>query len=672
MKSLNPSQRAAVTTTDGPVLVLAGAGSGKTRVIEYRVLHLIREGIDPRSILLLTFTRKAAHEMLARAARRDARSAQVDGGTFHAFCYRQLKRHAKSLGFSESFVILDEADAENAIHRSALQLGLFEKKERFPRKDTLRALFSASVNKNISIATVLDKEFPHFSDYAADIEGLRKKYTGYKISKNYMDYDDLLVYFKLLLEDKRVRERFAETYRYIMVDEYQDTNILQGDIAYLLAEKRRNIMVVGDDAQSIYGFRGASHENIMEFPKRFPECRIITLEENYRSTQSILDVANSVIENMVNKYSKCLVSARQELGEKPRLAFFKDAYEEAEWIADRIKTLRDEGVDLKDQGVLFRAAYISIPLQAELAKRNIPYQVFGGLKFYETAHVKDVTAHLKVIANPRDEIAWERVLTQIKGVGPKTAQEMMGALLPFATIDDMVDKGLAVYAARRAYAPRIVKLRQALKKAAGKNVSVGEKFAAILDYYDPILQGKFDDWPLRKNDLDTLRQITSRYTSLGELLADFAIEPPERGVAAAGAKTPHEEFLTLSTVHSAKGLEWGCVYIIGAIEGIFPISFALRFEDEIEEEHRLFYVALTRAKDRLYLSMHHEGTRGGINTFNRLSRFVEAPNVITKLDMPSDTAFRDNKEICQDPFEEEPALYDKKTLLKKVEEYFFK
>ncbi|MEE8360134.1 MAG: ATP-dependent helicase, partial [Candidatus Omnitrophota bacterium] len=410
-KELNPTQYAAASTIEGPLLVIAGAGSGKTRVIEYRVLHLVQSEIAPSSILLLTFTKRASREMLGRAAKHDPRCERVDGGTFHSFCYKMLRHYAKTIGFNSAFSILDESDSGDAVHRCAVKLGLHDREKRFPKKRTLKGILSMSINKNTSIKDILSRQYPHFIKYAPDIEELRNKYAEYKITKNLMDYDDLLVYFRLVLQDEAIRQKIAGKYKYIMVDEYQDTNLLQGDITYLMAKEHKNIMVVGDDAQSIYGFRGASHDNIMKFPKQFAGCKIMKLEENYRSTQAILDVGNAILANMKNKFSKTLVSARMTSGEKPEMLYFKDAYKEAEWIARRIKDLYDEGVELAQQAVLFRNLYISIPLQAELNKRNIPYHVFGGMKFNETAHVKDVIAHLKVIANPKDELSWTRILT---------------------------------------------------------------------------------------------------------------------------------------------------------------------------------------------------------------------------------------------------------------------
>lgn len=667
---LNPSQYAAVTTLDGPIVVIAGAGSGKTRVIEYRVLYLVQNKINPNSILLLTFTRRAAKTMRDRASRHDPRCKNVEGGTFHSFAYKMFKGYAKTIGFPDSFSILDEGDAEEAIHRCCNMLGFFAREKRFPQKDTLKGIISMSINKNISIGEVLKKEYPHFLEYSSDIENLRKKYTEYKINKNYLDYDDLLVYLKLLLENEDIRNRLSQKYQYIMVDEYQDTNTLQGDITYLLAEKHRNVMVVGDDAQSIYGFRGASHENIMEFPKKFPECKIIKLEENYRSTQSILDVANSVLENMTNKYSKCLISANKRIGNKPQLQYFKDSYEESEWVAGKIKELHDEGILLNHQGVLYRSSYISIPLQAALSKRNIPYQVFGGLKFYETAHVKDLMSHLKVIVNPKDELAWNRVLMLIEGIGPKTAEKISEEIIVLSNLNEILKRVFSKYNRKYKYSEGLKKLESTLKTVYNQNINVGEQFEIILEYYNPILRNKYDDWNIRLNDLETLKQIGARYDSLEELLVDFAIEPPEKGIGRVDPSIPEEEKpLTLSTIHSAKGLEWESVFFIGLIDGVLPVSFSLNTQEDIEEEHRLFYVGITRAKNHLYLSIHHEGTRGGINQFNKISRFVDIPNVLSKLE--SNIPDKKIKEVSVPrEIEKVTPIYDKKSLLKKVIDLF--
>jgi DNA helicase-2/ATP-dependent DNA helicase PcrA len=668
---LNPCQLQAVSSINGPYLVIAGAGSGKTRVIEYRVLNLVRNRISPSALLLLTFTRRAAREMISRASRHDPRCADVQGGTFHSFAYGMLKQHARVIGLPGSFVVLDEGDAEEAIHRCASKRGLYDREERFPKKDTLRAILSAAVNKNSPLGEIIRKEYPHFVGDIPEIEALRREYAEYKLDKNYLDYDDLLVFLRILLDNEDIRERLAGRYRYIMVDEYQDTNRLQGDIACLLAEKHRNIMVVGDDAQSIYGFRGASHENIMDFPKRFPECTIIKLEENYRSSQAVLDVANAVLENMKHKYSKCLISVRKLVGKKPQLLFFRDAYEEAEWVAEAVKEILAEGVPLGHQCVLFRSLYLSIPLQSELSRRNIPYETFGGLKFYETAHVKDIIAHLKVAINPRDELAWNRVLMLLERVGPKTAGRLTDEFTACHSLGEILVKAFPKYASGRPYSEGLTILSAALGALDSKKLNVGEKFGLAVDYYLPILRQKYDDWHLRVNDLETLRQIAGRYRSIDDLLADFAIEPPEKGVWRREPETKEEDNpIVLSTIHSAKGLEWDSVFIMGMSDGILPITFALDSEEEIEEEQRLFYVALTRAKSRLCLTLHHEGTRGGITQFNKISRFLDMPNVMAKLEFRDIAGVRPSDGEGRGGKRNEAPLSDKKELLRKITQFY--
>lgn len=664
---LNPAQYEAVTTVDGPVLVIAGAGSGKTRAIEYRVAHLVRSGIAPESILLLTFTRRAAHEMLSRACRHDPRCKNVDGGTFHSFAYKILKKYAQVLGLASSFSILDEGDAGEAIARVAAKLDFFDQDRKTPKKDTLRAIISMSVNKGLALADILDKEYPHFTDLAGEIARIHKEYAAYKIQKNYLDYDDLLIFSRLLLKRPEVQAKLSARYRYIMVDEYQDTNLIQADIAYLLAKGHRNIMAVGDDAQSIYGFRGSSHKNIMDFPKRFEGCKVIKLEENYRSTQSILDVANTVLENMNNKYSKCLVSTRREEGVQPSLAFFKNAYDEAAWIVSKIREMSSDGLELHRQAVLFRAAYVSIPLQAELAKNGIPYQVFGGLKFYETAHVKDLIAHMKIILNNKDEIAWHRVLTHLGGVGPKTADRLTEEILKKTSLAEVVDKVFGPKGPAEKRAKEMTRLASFLRSASRVNLSPGALYELAFDYYSPLMQEKFDDWHIRINDLEALRQISSRYESLAELLADFALECADRGVSAVEARSKEDEKpITLSTIHSAKGLEWDAVFLIGLVDGVLPSSFALNDAENIEEESRLLYVAVTRAKDALFMSLCHEGFRSGISQFNKLSRFIDSSNILARLDQNAVAGPDSGEGIELDDGDGIIVAYDKETLLRDV------
>jgi DNA helicase II / ATP-dependent DNA helicase PcrA len=617
-KHLNETQLEVVKTVDGPVLVVAGAGSGKTRIIEYRVLYFIQKGIAPESILLLTFTRKSSHEMLSRAAKHDNRCANVEGGTFHSFAYRILKKYSKQIGFGQ-FTILDESDVKSAIDNCLKKTGFFRQGKDVPNKNILRKIFSAVVNKNIFTEDVLEMEYPHFLKYSGEIEQLRREYIKYKIAKDYMDYDDLLIYLrKLLSENEDVRKKLTDKYRYIMVDEYQDTNKLQADITYFLGKDHKNVMVVGDDAQSIYGFRGASHQNIMDFPKKFSGCKILKLETNYRSNQLILDVANVVMDDMKNKYSKRLRSAHNVMGDKPQILFFRDENAEADWIVNKINELGDEGVDLENQAVLFRSSHISIPLQLRLSRMNIPYQVFGGLKFYETAHVKDMFAHLKVLLNPKDEISWHRVLTLLEGVGPKTAD----------TILKEIETG-DVKAKKKKYAPYLEKLLDVLKESGSVENNVERQFRVVFEYYSSIARNKFDDWKQRAGDLEELQQLSVKYESLSDFIVDFALEAPEKASLAPGG---NKSIITLSTVHSAKGLEWDNVFIMGLVDGILPISFSLGDDERIEEEKRLFYVALTRAKKKLFLSANYEGTIRGKTQFNKVSRFVEHSGVISRLE----------------------------------------
>ncbi|OPY02534.1 MAG: DNA helicase II [Syntrophorhabdus sp. PtaB.Bin047] len=629
-EELNERQYEAVTAVDGPVLVIAGAGSGKTRVIEYRVRYLVETGIDPASILLLTFTRRSAKEMISRAARHDPRCEGVEGGTFHSFANKMLRRYSAFFGLPDTFTIYDESDAEEAIHRSATGLGFYERQKRRPRKDMLRKILSMAVNKEMPLEGVLERHYPEFLQFADEIGELRRKYAEYKVASQCLDYDDLLLYFKLLLENEDMRSRIAARYRYVMIDEFQDTNAMQGDIAYHLAAAHRNILAVGDDAQSIYSFRGSSHENIMRFPERFDGCRVIKLEDNYRSTQAILNVGNAVLDNMANKYQKCLKAVAKDYGEKPRLIYSRDAHEEAAWVVDRIKEFYDQGMELSHQCVLFRSSYITIPLQAELGRRNIPFAVYGGLKFYETAHVKDLIAHLKLFVNPKDELAWSRVLLLVPGIGPKTAERMLGEMVSCETLRSVVANVIeptgTVLGRSSAGLARLARLLES------DGTGPEDVVRRVIDYCDPILREKFDlDWNLRKNDLDALAQISGRYESVRDFLVDLAIEPPERGVKDFH-DTIWERPLILSTIHSAKGLEWRNVFLIGAVDGVLPSSYTTRDDEGLEEERRLLYVAVTRARERLYVLAHHEGRNNGIHTFNRLSRFIEAPNVRACLD----------------------------------------
>ena len=668
---LNEAQFAAATTINGPVLVIAGAGAGKTRVIEFRVLNLVQNNVNAEEILLLTFTRKAAHSMISRAAKHDVRCANVSGGTFHSFALRALREHGWRIGFQDSFVMLDEADSQEAIQLCMTRAGLFDHPEekRLPKKDTVRAIISMAINKAMPISDILNQLYPHFSEFAPVIEIIQEHYTAYKIDRSYVDFDDLLVYLKLLLKNAEVRRHFAARHKYVMVDEYQDTNPLQADITYLLAQEHQNILVVGDDAQSIYGFRGGSHENILTFPDRFPDCRTITLAANYRSTKQVLDLANAVLANMEHKYTKNLFPAGNQSGEKPRLLGFRDAHEEAEWIGGQITRYHNDDIPFASQAVLVRSVHLSISLQVELNKRGIPYEVWGGRKFHETAHVKDLLVHLKVLVNRVDELAWHRLLRLIDGVGQKTAESLTARIIGCPSLE------LALASCFPKSQPQakpldagLARLGQVLLAASVPGLAVGEQFGLILDYYEPLLKAKHDDWDVRKKDLETLRQIAMRYTAAGDFLADLALEPPERGVSSVGHQLGEEDILKLSTIHSAKGREWECVFFMGLMDGALPSSRSLGTTEEIEEERRLLYVGVTRAKKHLALTYSHVGSGEGASQFNKLSRFIDRPDVLNHLDRGErrNAPGLDDGITPADKSDLPPVMYDKRSLSAKV------
>ncbi|MFB3919766.1 MAG: ATP-dependent helicase [Candidatus Velamenicoccus archaeovorus] len=660
---LNPAQWDAVTTMEGPLLVVAGAGTGKTRVIEYRCLYMIENGILPEQILLLTFTRKAAREMLGRASLHDPRCRKIEGGTFHSFAYRLIRQYKSVLGLGDIISFLDEADSADLLHLLAAKAGFLEDKSRFPKKDTLRAVLSMSTNRNQPIRDVLAKDYPHFVPLSAPLEELRKMYTQFKLERNLIDYDDMLIYLKFLLENTAINEKAAAHFRYVMVDEFQDTNKIQADIVYSLGARHNNCMAVGDDTQSIYSFRGAYYKNMFEFPKRFPDTKIIKLEYNYRSTQPILDVANAVIEGEKQKYSKVLFTT-QPGDEKPTLSYFKDAFSEAEWVAHKIKEYRDEGVPLGSLGVLYRSNYLSLPVQLALSKLNIPFAVFGGMKFIETAHVKDVMAFLKAHHNPKDEISIARILMLLDGIGPRTAERIKEIILGADTQRLEADLALVVKSAEARR--ELLKLAELFRLLPGIE-TIEKKIKKVIQFYTPILKKKFDDYPARQEDLEAFVEISSGYTSLEQFLVDFVtIEPPERSVLEAEGKKEDERPVTLSTVHSAKGLEWEVVFVIALVDGSIPVSYALDDEEAIEEERRLLYVAVTRARKYLHFSLHNEGRNGGMSSFNRLSRFVSEPRVLEKI--RTDYAWYEDEGFALD--QTGTRRMDKDELYRKLTDYF--
>lgn len=595
-EDLNDAQLEAVKSKDGPILVIAGAGSGKTKTLTYRVARLIEDGIKPENILLLTFTKKAAAEMLSRATIvLDNRCEKVAGGTFHSFANIILRKYSKLLGLKNNFTIMDRADCEDVINHIVGQL--FPKKEkRFPKKSTLLDIYSKSINKVTPTKQIIADEFPQFAHCEDKIIEVHKAYVAYKRENSVLDYDDLLLYIKLLLENNDgLRKRLSNEYKYIMVDEYQDTNTLQADVIRLLASEHNNIMAVGDDAQSIYSFRGANYRNILDFPRLFENTKIIKLEQNYRSTQNILKLTNEIISKAKEKYTKNLFSNIVS-PQVPALICAKDTQMEADFICQRILELLDEDISLSDICVLTRNARMSYNLEIELSKRAIPFQKFGGPKFMETAHIKDVVAHLRVILNPDDVISLTRILLLLKGVGASTVNNIM----PIIKGDLKPDIKLLPSNKSQSLTPLFKTLGQLRDYSTTKKPE--EIVSAIINYYRPILKDKYDDFSKREKDLDHFEYLSTQYSNLEDFISDLALEPPDASVEGMYKKNSDDEALTISTIHSAKGLEWDSVFIIGAVDGRFPSAYSFNSEEEMDEELRLMYVATTRAKNNLYIT----------------------------------------------------------------------
>ncbi len=625
-KELNPAQLKAVESVNGPHLVIAGAGSGKTRVLVHRVAYLVEQGIKPEQILLLTFTRRAAEEMLRRASLLlDERCKNVSGGTFHSFANMILRKYAKFLEINNNFTILDQADAEDAVNLVRTQLGFHKTEKRFPRKHAILEAISKSVNKSEDIADVLYDEYPQFMEFTKEIKGIRDEYSKYKRQKSLLDYDDLLVFLKnLLSKHEDIRTSISSKYKYIMVDEYQDTNKLQAHIACLLAADHANIMVVGDDAQSIYSFRGANFKNIINFPKIFKGTKIITLEENYRSTQPILNLTNAVIAQAKEKFEKNLYTKKKE-GNTPIFIDCPDENSQSSFIADKILELREEGAELKDIAVLFRSGWHSNDLEIELASRNIPFAKYGGNKFVEAAHIKDVVSYLRIAYNRHDQVSWLRALLLIPKIGPKTAGKIIEATLDNSKLQELLVKN-----------QELKKMFELLKDVDCQSQPPAKIIEKFLKFYQPLLKIKYDDFNKRLADLDSLLRIAERYKTVEQFLVDIALEPPERMIIEPGAKDKDDAPLTLSTIHSAKGLEWHTVFLIYVAEGHLPSYLSLETEDKVEEERRLFYVAATRAKVNLFLLKPHidRSVRsfmdGGGSIFTQVSRFLEEGGLLKK------------------------------------------
>ena len=602
LEELNPEQRRAATHGDGPLLIVAGAGSGKTRTLAYRVAYLIAQGVPPERILLLTFTRRAAEEMLKRAARAIASgsnaSGRVWGGTFHAVANRLLRIYAQSIGLSPDFTIIDRGDAEDFLDVVRNDLAFSSKESRFPRKSTCLDIYSRRVSGNEDLEAILRRDFPWCLMWRDELKSLFGEYVERKQSQSVLDYDDLLLYLYHMLEDTALAESVGGRFDHVLVDEYQDTNHIQAGILRRMRTKgQHNLTVVGDDAQSIYSFRSATVRNMLDFPEQFPGTTVVTLEQNYRSTPPILETTNRVIRQARERYSKDLWSARSG-GQKPQLITCVDDSQQDDVVIRQVLEHYEQGIPLREQAVLFRASSHSASLELELTRRNIPFHKYGGLRFLEMAHIKDLISFLRIIENPRDEIAWFRVLQLLSGVGPVTARAVIEHVRNHR-FDPASVAGFAGPSAAREDLAGLGALFTSL--ATLPEGSPASHIEMIRRFYDPVLERNYENPEPRKSDIEHLGQLAAGYTSRRQFLVDLVLDPPASTGDLAGPPTVDEDWLVLSTIHSAKGLEWDAVYLIHAADGCLPSDMATGSDREIEEELRLTYVAMTRARDFLYV-----------------------------------------------------------------------
>ena len=634
---LNEQQLAAVTASPGPLLVIAGAGSGKTRTLTYRVAYLLENGIDPRNILLLTFTNKAARQMLDRVANLlPVDASGLWGGTFHSIGNRMLRRHGSALGYSSGFSIMDREDQKDLIDTVVAAAGINPKEIRFPKGDVLAEIFSFVINTETPIDALLAEKFPYFLPLLEQIKDVHARYEKKKKSTNSMDFDDLLEKtLRMLKEHEHIADFYRRQFQFILVDEYQDTNKIQADFIDTLASEHRNVMVVGDDAQSIYSWRGANFKNILAFPERYPDAQVFKIELNYRSVPEILHVANAAISANVKQFRKELSATRVSNSVRPAVVGLNDGSEQAQFVAQRILELRDEGIELSEIAVLYRAHYHAIELQLELSRRGIPYVITSGVRFFEQAHVKDVTSFIRFIANPRDEVAFKRMVKLLPGIGNKSADNLWRAW----------EKGLDERGEITSWGERLLVMQVGAKSKksweqlahtldeiapGGQPNPPSEMITSIVEaVYDDYAKANFTNYELRREDLNQLAAFARQFKDVHEFLSQLALISNIDAEPALDQTTDNEA-VSLSSVHQAKGLEYHTVFVIWLTDGMFPSTRSLETRDAIEEERRLFYVAITRARDELYLTFPHMRLNAGYgDMFQRPSRFLK--EIPTKL-----------------------------------------
>jgi DNA helicase-2/ATP-dependent DNA helicase PcrA len=624
-KELTEEQLPIVTAPGGPMLVIAGAGSGKTRTVTYRVAYLVESGIPLDRILLVTFTNKAAREMLSRVElllKRDVKG--ICGGTFHHVGNVILRKHAKLIGYEPNYTILDRADSKDLIDSCIGEANIDVKTRRFPKGDTLQSIFGLSVNKSKNIVDIIAYNYAQFESLTDDIERVFTLYKNRKKKHNLMDFDDLLYYWwKLLAENHEIAEMYSKKFLHVLVDEYQDTNLIQAKIIDILASGHRNLMVVGDDSQSIYSFRGAHFKNIIKFPSVYKDAKLFKLEINHRSTPEILNLANESIAQAEEKFDKSLKARRPE-GEKPVMVPLTTVHEQAAFIAQRMLELREEGLSLNDIAVLYRSHYQSMEIQMELTKRGIPFEIRSGIRFFEEAHIKDVMAHLKVFHNPRDEISWSRILKLLERIGPRTAEKIFQHInqtdQPLQEILTEAVLKLIPKGGERAFK----EFQGLLRKLESLIDHPAEMIKAIAESgYEQHLKNQYPNYQERLEDLVQLGSYSIQFKNLEELLSALALVSGIEAENIVEGEEGDSEACVLSTIHQAKGLEWKAVFVVWLADGRFPSYLSFGKDEEMEEERRLFYVAVTRAKDQLYLSypIIYSGYDGEV--LMKVSRYLE-------------------------------------------------
>ena len=636
LAELNEQQYAAVSSSPGPALVIAGAGSGKTRTLTYRVAYLLDQGVDPKSLLLLTFTNKAAREMMERV--RELISLDLSelwSGTFHAIGNRILRRHADEVGLTRSFSIMDRDDQKSLMNTVVAECDIDTKSRRFPKADVLISIFSLVENTGVELVDLLEARYPYFEEWGDEIANVGKAYTAKKLETNSVDFDDLLILpLKLLKENEELCSLYQKRFQYLLVDEYQDTNAVQSELIHLLARPQNSVMVGGDDAQSIYSWRGADMDNILSFPEHYPNATVYKIETNYRSVPEVIDLSNAAISANKKQFKKALRAARVGGSMTPALVPVEDPRAQADFVAQRVLELRDEGIELDEMAILYRAHHQSLEIQMELTSRGIPFEITSGLRFFEQAHIKDVAAFLRFATNRRDEVSFKRFCLLLPGIGAATATKLWRAWLkvgiskkeePPKRFSDCMLKFPVPAKAKKDWEQLCYTLDELVVGDGYARPS--EMLTSVLEgVYDDYMKASFENYDNRRQDIEQLILYSETFDDVLELLGQLSLMSSVDGEPTGSRAEPDDEKVVLSSIHQAKGLEWKVVFLIWLADGMFPNGRILEADDQdmFEEERRLFYVALTRSKDELYLTypqINPKSYSGDIIT--RPSRFLE-------------------------------------------------